>query len=67
MGGSGGGGGGAGGAGGASSTTSVSSFAAEMQALQQESMEESLIEAQTNEAINRNNGMAQAANGVGRT
>jgi hypothetical protein len=43
------------------------SFAAEMQALQQESMQESLIEAQTNEAINRNNGMAQAANGVGRT
>jgi hypothetical protein len=38
-----------------------------MQALQQESMQESLIEAQTNEAINRNNGMAQAANGVGRT
>jgi hypothetical protein len=42
-------------------------FAAEMQALQQESMQESLVEAQTNEAINRNNGMAQAANGVGRT
>jgi hypothetical protein len=46
---------------------STGGFAAEMQAIQQESMQESLIEAQTNEAINRNNGMAQAAQGVGRT
>ena len=46
---------------------STGGFAAEMQAIQQESMQESLVEAQTNEAINRNNGMAQAAQGVGRT
>jgi hypothetical protein len=38
-----------------------------MQAIQQQSMQESLVEAQTNEVVNRNNGMAQSAAGVGRS
>jgi hypothetical protein len=46
---------------------SLASWEAEMAAIQQQSMQESLVEAQTNEAVNRNNGMAQSAAGVGRS
>ncbi len=38
----------------------------EMEALQQQSMMESLEEAKVNLAINRNNAMAQTSQGVGR-
>jgi len=44
-----------------------STWTQQMQNIQQESRQESLVEMATNEAINRNNGMAQAAAGVGRT
>jgi hypothetical protein len=47
--------------------TSQQSWSQEMEAIQQQSMQESLVEMKTNEAVNRNNGMAQAAAGVGRT
>lgn len=47
--------------------TSQAQWSAEMQAIQQQSMQESLVEAQTNEVVNRNNGMAQSASGVGRS
>jgi hypothetical protein len=50
-----------------SSGTSQAQWSAEMQAIQQQSMQESLVEAQTNEVVNRNNGMAQSAAGVGRS
>ena len=45
---------------------SMIGFMAEMAELQQESMITSLVQAKTNEVINRNNSFAQAANGVGR-
>jgi hypothetical protein len=38
-----------------------------MKAIQEQSMQESLVEAQTNEVVNRNNSMAQSASGVGRS
>jgi hypothetical protein len=47
--------------------TSQKSWSQEMEALQQQSMQESLVQMKTSEAINRNNSMAQAAAGVGRT
>jgi hypothetical protein len=43
-----------------------STWSQQMQAIQQESRQESLVEMATNEAINSNNSMAQAAAGVGR-
>jgi hypothetical protein len=49
------------------SGTTQAQWSAEMQAIQQQSMQESLVEAQTNEVVNRNNGMAQSAAGVGRS
>jgi hypothetical protein len=49
------------------SGASQAQWSAEMQAIQQQSMQESLVEAQTNEVVNRNNGMAQSAAGVGRS
>lgn len=47
--------------------TSQSQWSAEMKAIQEQSMQESLVEAQTNEVVNRNNSMAQSASGVGRS
>jgi hypothetical protein len=38
-----------------------------MKEMQEESRQESLVEMQTNEIINRNNAAAQAAGSVGRT
>jgi len=51
----------------ASGATSQTDFSAQMQAMQNESRQESLVEMQTNEVINRNNAAAQAAGSVGRT
>lgn len=48
-------------------TTAQSSFSTNMQAMQQESENESMIEMQTNLVMNRNNAMAQTAANVGRS
>ena len=50
-----------------SGTNTQSNWSAQMQALQEQSKQESLVEMQTNMAINRNNAAAQAASSVGRT
>jgi len=46
---------------------SQAAWSAQMKELQQESQQESLVQMQTNEIINRNNSAAQAAGSVGRT
>ena len=48
-------------------TGSQGAWSAQMKEMQQESQQESLVEMQTNEIINRNNAAAQAAGSVGRT
>jgi hypothetical protein len=49
------------------SGSSQGNWSAQMQAIQAQSMQISLVEAQTNEVVNRSNAMAQSAAGVGRS
>lgn len=48
-------------------SNSQGAWSAQMKEMQEESRQESLVEMQTNEIINRNNAAAQAAGSVGRT